>query len=422
MRIHKSNYTVFEHEILRFEKNDPVLESLQRFHDAPNAAQVSGTFPYYSLIHNGVRFCEYVGVLKVGKTTIEVLPKADKSYNKEDKEKIELKWSKMLIDMLRAVGIFNIHAPSVADLTLKPNSILDLYFELFLKETESLLHKGLIKRYRKTEGNTTALKGNLLFAKHIQQNIVHQERFYVKHSVYDQEHPLNCVLYKTLKLLHRINTNAALSSRIGALLLNFPELPDIKTDAAFFEKIHYTRKTEPYENAIKIARLILLNYHPDLSTGRNDVLALMFDMNLLWEQFVYKSLRKHLKDYTVRAQASKPFWGSVNMKPDILIEKSNGEKIVLDTKWKNIGDKNPSPEDLRQMYAYSKFHCNAVTALVYPSDEKNDYKPQNFREENGKECGVMKLKVETKVRQWQEEIACFIRQAINPQNKFQQTP
>jgi hypothetical protein len=74
------------------------------------------------------------------------------------------------------------------------------------------------------------------------------------------------------------------------------------------------------------------------------------------------------------------------------------------------------------MYAYSKFHCNAVTALVYPSDEKNDYKPQNFREENGKECGVMKLKVETKVRQWQEEIACFIRQAINPQNKFQQTP
>lgn len=401
MAKNKADYTVFEHDFLHLSKGEKhltkeILEALQKFHKEQD-------FPYYSLIHNGVRFCEYVGVLQVGKTTIEILPKADKNTNKDS-------WRKMLIDMLRAVGIFDIHAPSVADLTLKPNSILDLYFELFLTATENLLQKGLIKRYRKTEGNTTALKGNLLFAKHIQQNLVHQERFYVKHNIYDQEHPLNCVLYKTLKLLHRINTNAALSSRIGALLLNFPELEDIKVDAAFFEKIHYTRKTEPYENAINIARLILLNYHPDLSTGRIDVLALMFDMNLLWEQFVYKSLRKHLKDYIVKTQTSKPFWGSVKMKPDILIE-NGSTKIVLDTKWKNIGDNNPSPEDLRQMYAYSKFHGNALTALVYPSDGENSYNSKPFHKHE-QYCGVMKLKVENNVKDWQEEIARYISKEI----------
>lgn len=412
MAKNKADYTVFEHDFLHLSKGEKhltkeILEALQKFHKEQD-------FPYYSLIHNGVRFCEYVGVLQVGKTTIEILPKADKNTNKDS-------WRKMLIDMLRAVGIFDIHAPSVADLTLKPNSILDLYFELFLAATESLLHKGLIKRYRKTEGNTTALKGNLLFAKHIQQNLVHQERFYVKHNIYDQEHPLNCVLYKTLKLLHRINTNAALSSRIGALLLNFPELEDIKVDTAFFEKIQYTRKTEPYENAINIARLILLNYHPNLSTGRNGVLALMFDMNLLWEQFVYKSLRKYLKEgYTVKAQASKPFWGSVKMKPDILIENGN-EKIVLDTKWKNIGDNNPSPEDLRQMYAYSKFHGNALTALVYPSDGKNDFYAKDFYE-NKQKCGVMKLKVENNVKDWQEGIACYISKEILASTEFRCIP
>ena len=128
------------------------------------------------------------------------------------------------------------------------------------------------------------------------------------------------VLYK--KLLHRINTNSALSSRIGALLLNFPELPDVKVDAPFFEKINYNRKNEDYKQAIDIAKLILLNYHPDVKTGQNDVLALMFDMNLLWEQFVYKSLRLHLKEYRVKAQSSKPFWGNVTMKPDILKKKA----------------------------------------------------------------------------------------------------
>ncbi len=400
----KANFTIFEYETLRFDKNDPIIEALQRFHSTPitnigsvqNAANVK-SFPYYTLVHNGVRFCEYVGVLQVGKTAIEILPKADKGND-------ENKWRKMLIEMLRAVGIFNIHAPSSADLTLKPNAILDLYFELFLKETESLLHKGLIKRYRRTEGNCTALKGSLQFSKHIQQNLVRQERFYTKHSIYDREHPLNCVLYKTIHLLHRINTNAALSSRIGALLLNFPELPDINVNAAFFEKIEYSRKTEPYKKAIEIAKLLLLNYHPDLSTGRNDVLALMFDMNLLWEQFVYKSLRLYLKDYNVRAQTSKPFWGTVKMKPDILIEKDN-ETIVLDTKWKNIGDNNPSPEDLRQMYAYSKFHNNAVTALVYPSENESVYKSNNFKEDNGKECGVLKLGVLQDVKKWQKKIS-----------------
>jgi len=87
-------------------------------------------------------------------------------------------------------------------------------------------------------------------------------------------------------LLFQINYNPVLSSRLGALLLNFPEMSGIKITDALFEKLPFDRKTESYKNAIEIARLILLNYHPDVSTGQHDVLALMFDMNILWEQFV----------------------------------------------------------------------------------------------------------------------------------------
>jgi 5-methylcytosine-specific restriction enzyme subunit McrC len=383
----KSNIiTVFEHQALWLNKgdcrlNEEQLKALQNFYK-------ENDFPYYSLIHNGVRFCEYVGVIQVGNLIIEVLPKADN----ED----EQHWRKMLVDMLRVVGLFNIHAPSSSNLNLKSNSILDLYFELFINEAEELLHKGLIKKYRKTEGNLTVLKGNILFAKQIQQNLTHQERFYVKHTVYDREHPLNCVLYKTITLLKHINTNQSLQSRIGGLLLNFPELPNIKTDEVFFEKLQYSRKTEPYKKGIDI--------------------ALMFDMNSLWEKFVFTSLRKNnIHGYKITAQSSKYFWqkdGSraKKMIPDIVIDKGNNEMVVLDTKWKNIGTYNPSDTDLRQMYAYSKFHGNAKTALLYPGVEHKFTKGKFYSESDNKvhsnnNCGILTVMVEKVVKEWQKNLA-----------------
>lgn len=405
--IHPEKYiVVYEHETLRFDRGEKritegQLEALQVYYGEKGV-------PYYSLVHHGIKFGSFVGVLQVGNTTIEILPKADKSGDEES-------WRRVLIGMLRASGVFDIQAPSSSNLQLRANSILDLYFELYIKELEYLLHLGLVKKYRKTEANQTALKGSLQFSKHIQQNLVHKERFYVKYTTYDKDHTIHQILFKALKLMQRINTNGVLSSRIGSLLLNFPEVADIKVSESLFDKLQFDRKTERYRTAIDIAKLLLLNYHPDIKRGRNDVLALMFDMNVLWEQFVYVSIRKHKSDETtITAQHTRNFWkpdsGSrSSMKPDIVINKDKDNCIVLDTKWKNLNGYNPSPEDLRQMYVYSKYYSAVKVALIYPGNITNIKSGKYFKEGTTElgdaECSVITLEVNKQINSWQNQIA-----------------
>lgn len=413
----RKHITVFEHDSINLNQiiNGETFELGNL--NALEAYYGDKGVPYFSLKNKGIRFNEYVGVIQVGNLIIEILPKADK--NETDKGK----WHKILIDMLRAAGLFDIHAPSSSSLKLKHNSILDLYFELFLIEVERLLHAGLIKQYRKKEGNVNALKGSLQFSKHIQQNLTHQERFFVRHTTYDIEHLLHFILYKTIQLLKQINTNPNLHSRIGALLLHFPEMPAIKVTEATFEKLFFNRKNQPYSKAIQIAKLLLLHYHPDVSKGRNNVLALMFDMNVLWEKFVYASLRKQKKSETnITAQTSKYFWKPENgsrskIRPDIVINQNTDNCIVLDTKWKNLNGYNPSPDDLRQMYVYHKYYDAKRVALVYPGKEfaliQGNYLDLDSSIDVNMKCSVISLAVESEIKKWQETIYSECSKALN---------
>jgi 5-methylcytosine-specific restriction enzyme subunit McrC len=408
----KNHITIFEHQTLRINQQiDGVVFSESQLHAMQTYYGASGV-PYFTLVHNGVKFNEYVGVIQIGEMVIEILPKSDRAFT-ESQEKG--KWRDVLIKMLFAVGIFDIHAPGLSSLKLTPNSILDLYFELFIKEVEYLLHNGIVKKYRKKEGNVTSLKGNLLFGKHISENLTHHERFYVSHTTYDFKHKLHNILYKTLRCLKSINMNTALKSRIDILLLNFPEMPDVKVTDKIFDTIIYDRKTHSYQKSIEIARLILLQFHPDVSKGNNHVLALMFDMNNLWEQFVYVSLRKHKKvGVTITAQTSKFFWkpelGSRSkIRPDIVINADKDDCVVLDTKWKNLKGQNPSPDDLRQMYVYHQYYNAKQVALIYPGEQlsvkiRGAYLHPQTGESIGRDCGVICLKVHPNVKQWQQII------------------
>jgi 5-methylcytosine-specific restriction enzyme subunit McrC len=110
----------------------------------------------------------------------------------------------------------------------------------------------------------------------------------------------------------------------------------------------------------------ILNYSPDIKGGNNDLFALLFDMNQLWEEFIYRQLLKiDDSNSNVHFQNQKNFWESRKLRPDLIIEK-DGQRMVLDTKWKIIDNAQPSDEDLRQIFAYNIYWEVNKGFLVYP--------------------------------------------------------
>ncbi|MCB0446995.1 MAG: restriction endonuclease [Gelidibacter sp.] len=321
---------------------------------------------YFEPIAKGVKFNQYVGVIQVDGLTIEIHPKADK----EDDDR---KWKGVLIKMLKACGKLKAETNGAAHVRRQHLNLLEVYFELFLLEVEGLVRKGLIKKYRRQTHNTKALKGKLEFAGHLRHNVIHKERFYTTHQMYDSNHFLHQVLQKALSIVSQFTKGTRLQDVASRVELNFPEVDYETTTAQQLNTIKLNRKTSSYKEALELARLIILNYSPDISSGKEKMLSLLFDMNELWEEYVLKQVQKasYKTDMLVSGQESRSFWGNNSLRPDIVLRKGN-KTYVIDTKWKRPQRNSASVDDLRQMYAYCRFWNADKAMLLYLGDFKTN--------------------------------------------------
>ncbi|OFM85142.1 McrC family protein [Weeksella sp. HMSC059D05] len=375
---HKKFIQVFEYQKLRYDDSG----AFRKHHfDAMVKFNELHQNKYFTIIHQGIRFDNYVGVIQIGGLTIEILPKADNNEN-TDKNL----WQNVLLNMLKVCKKIQVESISETQLKKRYHSILDVYFELYLNEVERLVKKGLIKKYRKNQSNQKALKGKLLFAQNIQQNLVHKERFYCEHQVYDKNHLLHQILYKGLLVLKTF-VNDSLKDKLNRLLFEFQDFENINIQKKHFDTIIIDRKSHDYQKAIAIAKIIILNYSPSLNYGNENLLTLLFDMNALWEEYIYRILHKHKTDeMQVSFQNSDKFWENKRIRPDIVL-KTKDETFVIDTKWKIVEANNPSDDDLKQMFVYNLHWKAEKTLLLYPKTSQMDSEFGTFHFDNlGKKC------------------------------------
>lgn len=407
---------VYEHDTLMVGKT-PNGVIFKQEHFASLAERLGkksdSVFPFYSLVrhqHNdGIKFKQYVGAIQTGDLTIEILPKTDKGNDGQD-------WKSVLLFMLSKVRRLNIKSEGCVPQKLRSSTILDFVVLHFLNEVESIFHQGLVKTYRAYSENATSLQGKLLFSKHIEKNLIHKERFYVQHSIYDRSHVMNLIIKQALKCIADSSNNSSLRQRAHKYKDLLVELPDISVDESLFATLKYDRKTERYREAMSLSELILFNNMPDLTHGKKNTFAMLFDMNRLWEEFVYVTLRKYLpKNYSVGSQLRRRFWKSKHIKPDIVIKDLNDpdKLFVLDTKWKQPDRLNPADADLHQMYVYYKYFKATKVALLYPSSSATCQAIYGgaFHDDIMGSCDLIYLPVSqwsSRGIKWQQEIVAMI--------------
>ena len=321
----------------------------------------------------------YVGLIQMQNGyQVQILPKIDFA-NHSDTGYKETK--KIFIRMLRSMKDFPSKVFKDADLHMDRMPLYEIFINMYLQEVRALVKRGVKSDYIAREDNLNYYKGKLVVKEQIKLNFAHKEHFYVQYDEYLIDRPENRLIKATLLKLKNISSSAANQKEIRQLLAFFDSVTPSVNYQKDFSKVVIDRTIKDYEIIMRWSRVFLLNKSFATFSGKTIARALLFPMEKVYESYVFQQLRKTLADlnWTISGQ-DKGYYlfdtpRQFALRPDIVITKEDGKKIILDTKWKNLIDKPKmnygiSQADMYQMYAYSKKYETPDIWLLYPNNQE----------------------------------------------------
>lgn len=354
--------TLFEHSTLRVNGTTFRQEHLSIL----DQWSLQNCPPFIKVGRNSITFSEYVGIVQIQDLVIEILPKVGRLENTPEAWSI---WRSVLYDMLQVTGVISSRHTGKADLKTSNRSLLDVLLREFLSQVESLITRGLKKAYRHQTGNLTTLRGKIVFRRHALVNHTHRERNYCHYTAFTQDNLINQIIKRALVIVTLTARAPQTAAEAKRLLLFLERVSDKNITENDITRVSRLGVPEYYSEALQLSALIIRGVSPSFFTGRETVLSILFNMNELYESYIYrifKQAERCISSLKVKRQRSKRFWETRHLRPDIVIERS-GRKFIVDTKWKLPKNNTPSDPDLKQMFAYNRIFDCGESFLLYPA-------------------------------------------------------
>ena len=332
-----------------------------------------------------VQVTSFVGVIRAPDGfQIEVLPKVGKSIGGGDAQA-----RRLLIEMLRCLGGFRHVQTDSAKLVATRMPLLEVFIGEFLRAVEHIVKRGLRSDYAVRRDNVFALRGKLHIATHLRQNLCRRDRFFAEFDEFSTNRPENRLLHAALRRALAWTASHSNQQLARELCFVFADVPESARPAVDFSKVRLDRGMGHYADALAWARLILADESPLTGAGDHRAPSLLFPMEAVFEAYVAKHLARQLAHpFTLKTQARSfslvthlgQDW--FRLKPDLLVQESSANRLVLDTKWKLLDDKKTTGSDkygldqgdFYQLHAYGQSYLDGQgdVVLIYPRTDAFD--------------------------------------------------
>lgn len=324
-----------------------------------------------------IQVTHYVGVLQAPcGCQIEILPKIGRNTSPSYARS-------KLVEMLKCLRSFRHLKTLNAHLQTDRMPLLEVFIQQFLESVRNVVRRGLRSDYSARQDNLSSLRGKLLMARHLSQNLIRRDRFFTEYDEFTQDRAENRLIHAALRMamgMCKAPANQRLARELCFVFANVAMPGDVAQD---LKRIRLDRGMAYYEPALDWSRLILEGNSPMPGTGKHHAPSLLFPMEAVFEAYVAKHLAGQLEDgYKLRTQVSHQHLvahkgqGWFRLKPDLLIQEGNRPRLVLDTKWKLLDSaKGNSREkyqlnqaDFYQLHAYAHLYLKSEghAVLIYP--------------------------------------------------------
>jgi 5-methylcytosine-specific restriction enzyme subunit McrC len=251
------------------------------------------------------------------------------------------------------------------------DQLTDGFIAVYLNMVQQRLRRGLLKGYRVAEESLHGIRGRVRMADQMRRRFGLPVPVEVTYDDYTEDIPENRLLKAALRRLALLRPESeALRARIAEGLAAMALVSDVRYGRNNLLAFHYTRLTEPYRPVLELSALILENSAVELKEGERELSAFLFDMNKVFEDFVFESLRRRLTprfgslDRFVQGQAlSLDRQGVLRPEPDLAWLRGRRYVFVGDAKYKRTVEGELS--DLYQLLAYCSAADLHTGLLIY---------------------------------------------------------
>lgn len=315
---------------------------------------------------------QWVGVIDLPDFSIEILPKLSGEIS-------DVALRQIIIRMLLVSHQAGVSLQLRSSVSMRENSLAEMLIETFLQELLAYAETGLQHEYVKIFRNIGKVKGQICFSQHLKKNILAPTRFFCRYSSYIADNKLNRFFKTCLEYMALVSRDVRSHKLIEELQMTFSLIGNFSREQALSVNVEFNSVNVRAQEAYLYGRMFLENIQASLSAGRTKIYTMLFNMNQLYELFVYRTASmvfgnrityQKRGNYLVSRDSDKKKF--VTLRPDLTFKAGNSDQWIIDTKWKLPGT-FAKESDVYQMNAYSTGIPNVgKVVILYPKSATAD--------------------------------------------------